>query len=459
MSEKESKKAQQLLLQITKSIHRTSNREQIWQQTARDLGSGLAVSRCIFYSYQDETRPLKVVGEYQQPGLPSRLSLEIRLEECPEIGRAIATLEPVLVDGTLPSGNGERYSTLIVPTAYEDQPNGAIVLDQQFRESRVRRETCSFQWSPAEIELVQEVAKQAGSAIASATFYQELQEARKQAQEAARLKHDFLGKISHEFRTPLNHIIGFLQLILDDMVDDTEEQREFIYEAHHSALHFLHMINDVLDFNKPKTIPLIELNFRPVNLHTLLKNIERCAFNQIQAKQLTFKMTQPSNSRTLFLQGNDKQLLQVMLNLVGNAIKFTNKGGITIEAEAVAHKVTNPGEDSPSSVEIRISDTGIGVPLEYQGRLFEPFFRVHEAYTTPYPGTGLGLALSKKIIEGMGGEIHFYSMGEGLGSMVSVNVPLAVASLSSKSSGEIIPPLDLNFTPVGEERGLRQSGD
>ncbi|MCT7985071.1 GAF domain-containing sensor histidine kinase [Laspinema sp. A4] len=453
MSEQQSKKSQQLLLQIAKSIHRTSNLERIWQQTARDLGSGLSASRCIIYSYQEENQPLKVVAEYQQQAMASMLGWEVRLEECPEIGRAIATLEPVLVDTSLPQENGERYSTLIVPTAYEDRPNGAIVLYHKVHKSQLNQEPCPLLWSEAEIELVQEVAKQAGSAIASATLYHQLQEARQQAQEAARLKHDFLGKISHEFRTPLNHIIGFLQLILDDMVDDSEEQREFIHEAHHSALHFLHMINDVLDFNKPKTIPIIELELSPVNLHKLLKNIERCAFNQIESKQLTFKIIQPSNSRNIFLQGNENQLLQVMLNLVGNAIKFTHQGGIIIEAETIAHKVIKEEADPFNGIEIRISDTGIGVPLEYQSRLFEPFFRVHEAYTSPYPGTGLGLALSKKIIEGMGGEIHFYSMGEGLGSTVTVDLPLAAPCFSSKSSPEISPALNLQSTPIREERG------
>ncbi|HEY9837933.1 MAG TPA: GAF domain-containing sensor histidine kinase [Vampirovibrionales bacterium] len=453
MSEQQSKKSQQLLLQIAKSIHRTSNLERIWQQTARDLGSGLSASRCIIYSYQEENQPLKVVAEYQQQALPSMLGWEVRLEECPEISRAIATLEPVLVDTSLPQENGERYSTLIVPTAYEDRPNGAIVLYHQVHKSKLNQKHSSLLWSEAEIELVQDVAKQAGSAIASATLYHQLQEARQQAQEAARLKHDFLGKISHEFRTPLNHIIGFLQLILDDMVDDSEEQREFIHEAHHSALHFLHMINDVLDFNKPKTIPIIELELSPVNLHKLLKNIERCAFNQIESKQLTFKIIQPSNSRNIFLQGNEKQLLQVMLNIVGNAIKFTHQGGIIIEAETLAHKVITDEGDPTNAVEIRISDTGIGVPLEYQSRLFEPFFRVHEAYTSPYPGTGLGLALSKKIIEGMGGEIHFYSMGEGLGSTVTVNLPLATPCLSSKSASEISPSLTPKVIPLREDCG------
>ena len=451
MSEKQSRKSQQLLLQIAKSIHRTSNLERIWQQTARDLGSGLGASRCIIYSYQEDNQPLTVVAEYQQQAMPSMLGWEVRLEECPEIGRAIATLEPVLVDTTLPQENGERYSTLIVPTAYEDRPNGAIVLYHHLPKSPIHPEPCPLLWSAAEIELVQEVAKQAGSAIASATLYHELQEARQQAQEAARLKHDFLGKISHEFRTPLNHIIGFLQLILDDMVDDTEEQREFIHEAHHSALHFLHMINDVLDFNKPKTNVILDLQLTPVNLHKLLKDIERCAFNQIESKQLTFKITQPSNSRNIFLQGNDKQLLQVMLNLVGNAIKFTHQGGIIIEAETVTHKVTPEEGHHPNRVEIRISDTGIGVPLEYQSRLFEPFFRVHEAYTSPYPGTGLGLSLSKKIIEGIGGEIDFYSMGEGLGSTVTVNLPLAAPCLISKSAPEMSPSLTPKIIPLRED--------
>jgi signal transduction histidine kinase len=442
MSEKQGHKSQQLLLQIAKSIHRTSNLERIWHQTARDLGEGLRAKRCIIYAYQDNTRPLKVVGEYHQQPVPSMLGLEIRLEECSEIARAIASLRPVLVDGILPQEDSQRYSTLIVPVTYEDQPHGAIVLYHQGHHAHPDPKIDSFVWSEAEVELVQDVAKQVGSAISSATLYHELQEARQQAAEAARLKHDFLGKISHEFRTPLNHIIGFLQLILDDMVEDMEEQREFIYEAHHSALHFLQMINDVLDFNKPKPLTKIEQDLTPVSLNKLLKNLESCTFTQIKSKNLTFKITQPSNSQMLFLQGHERHLLQVLLNLIGNAIKFTHQGGITIDAEAIAHKVTPDGDESPTWVEIRIFDTGIGVPLEYQSRLFEPFFRVHEGYTSPYSGTGLGLALSKKIIEGIGGEIDFYSMGEGLGSIVTLKLPLALDSCSSLSSPQTSPSVE-----------------
>ena len=125
-----------------------------------------------------------------------------------------------------------------------------------------------------------------------------------------------------------------------------------------------------------------------------------------------------------------------MLNLVGNAIKFTHEGGITISAEVVKKKVTVQNNERPGMVKIRVADTGIGVSLDKQDKLFQSFSQVDGSRTRQYGGTGLGLAISQRLVEAMGGVVNFYSLGEGLGSTVTFDVPLFQEPIMSTAPGD-----------------------
>lgn len=139
-------------------------------------------------------------------------------------------------------------------------------------------------------------------------------------------------------------------------------------------------------------------------------------------KNLSFQMEMPPISDDIIVQGNYKRLLQVMLNLVGNAIKFTHEGGILISADLIVKNAV--AKKYPGIVKVRVADTGIGVSLDKQDKLFQLFSQVDGSRTRHYGGIGLGLTISQKLIEAMGGEVHFYSLGEGLGSTVTFTVPL-----------------------------------
>ena len=132
------------------------------------------------------------------------------------------------------------------------------------------------------------------------------------------------------------------------------------------------------------------------------------------------------------MYGNYQRLLQIILNLTGNAIKFTNEGGIWISTEVIKKKVTFQNQQFPGMLKIRVADTGIGVSLDQQDKLFESFFQVDGDRTRKYGGTGLGLAISQKLVEAMGGTVNFYSMGEGLGSTVTFTVPLYQEPLTNQ---------------------------
>jgi signal transduction histidine kinase len=244
------------------------------------------------------------------------------------------------------------------------------------------------------------------------------EEARRQAEEASRLKSEFLANTSHELRTPLNGMIGFLKLVLDGMADDPEEQQEFIQEAHKSALHLLNLINDVLDIAKIEAGKM-QIDMAPVNLKELLADVENFSRPQAEQKGLYFNILIPATRDEITLNGNYQRLLQVLLNLVSNAVKFTHEGGITISAEVKSQRVDYQGSTWPGTVKVSVADTGIGVSLEKQDRLFQTFSQVDGERTRQYGGTGLGLAISQKLVEAMGGVVQFISMGEGLGSTVT----------------------------------------
>ena len=447
--------------QIAQNLHKTLDVETIWQLTANSLGQVLNASRCIICSYKKDSKnlesssflasenhqnysaaaaelqhsivsdgsppvspdqiknlqskTLKVVAEYRQEPYSSMLGLELRAAEQPGWIQTLATLKPVAVDYASPIADPfHRHSVIVAATSYEDQPNALICL---------HRCGSSSKWSPLELEFARELVAQVGSAIAHATLYQELEQARAEAVALSQLKSQLLANTSHELRTPLNGILGFLKLVVDGMADDPEEAHQFIEEAYRSAVHLLNVINDFLDVAKIEAGKM-QLELAPVKLGELLQQVEDFTRLQVQQKRLQFQIQKPAVEDDIILYGNYQRLLQVILNLTGNAIKFTGEGGIRISAEIIKKKVTVHNQQFPGMVKMRVADTGIGVSLDKQDKLFESFFQVDGDRTRQYGGTGLGLAISQKLVEAMGGTVNFYSMGEGLGSTVTFTVPL-----------------------------------
>jgi signal transduction histidine kinase len=408
-----SQQNQQLVTQITRNIRRTLDLDIIWQQTVDSLGELLQLKRSIICPYQPSNNKLKVIAEYRQPALSSVLGLEVDIAAEPAFARALTTLEPILEENPKHPLFGQE-TMLVVATCYQDQPNGLIAV--------TLCDKC-YGVTATELELAKEVADQLGTAIAHATLYRELEAARQQAEEASRLKSEFLANVSHEIRTPLNGMIGFLKLILDGMADDPEEQKQFILEAHKSSLHLLDVISDILDFAKIEADKM-ELELVPVSIAELFSDVGNFMRLQAEQKNLSFQMHLPDTSDDILVYGDYQRLKQVMLNLVGNAIKFTHEGGVTVNADVVRKTIIFQDREFPGMVKVRVADTGIGVSLDQQDKLFQLFSQVDGSRTRQYGGTGLGLVISQKLVEAMGGEVHFYSLGEGLGSTVTFNVPL-----------------------------------
>ncbi|WP_342322077.1 two-component sensor histidine kinase BarA [Kosakonia sp. BYX6] len=227
----------------------------------------------------------------------------------------------------------------------------------------------------------------------------ELDLAKKRAQEAARIKSEFLANMSHELRTPLNGVIGFTRLTLKSELNPT--QRDHLLTIERSANNLLAIINDVLDFSKLEAGKLI-LESIPFPLRNTLDEVVTLLAHSAHDKglelTLNIKNDVPDN-----VIGDPLRLQQVITNLVGNAIKFTENGNIDIVVEKRA--ISN----NKVQVEMQIRDTGIGIPERDQSRLFQAFRQADASISRRHGGTGLGLVITQKLVNEMGGDISFHS--------------------------------------------------
>jgi PAS domain S-box-containing protein len=241
----------------------------------------------------------------------------------------------------------------------------------------------------------------------------ELEIARREAEEANRLKSEFLANTSHEIRTPLNGIIGYLQLILNDMCDSPEEEREFLEGASRSARHLMALINDVLDVARIEAGRL-ELEPQAVAVAGLLADVQAIVRPQAEQNELALIIHAVDPALQAWCDGD--RLKQVLVNLIGNAVKFTPRGGsVTVRTEA---------DSVDEVVRFSVEDTGIGIPPDKLDRIFDKFVQVDGSTTRRTGGSGLGLTISRQLVELMGGTLQCASEGEGKGSCFSFTVPV-----------------------------------
>jgi PAS domain S-box-containing protein len=246
------------------------------------------------------------------------------------------------------------------------------------------------------------------------TAKEELQKALAAAHESDRLKSEFLANTSHELRTPLNSIIGSLKLVLEGLCDSPEEEREFLKTALQSSNHLLQIINDIIDISKIEA-GKIELNIEPVGLQDIFDEVYLSTHVQAEQKQLKFTI-EIQSKEDIYVKADPQKLKQILLNLVGNSIKFTERGEIKVIASAEVHANT---------AEIQVIDTGVGVPPEKQDMVFKKFVQADGSTSRKYGGTGLGLSITKNLVELIGGTIELISAGEGKGTTVKLTFPLA----------------------------------
>jgi signal transduction histidine kinase len=291
---------------------------------------------------------------------------------------------------------------LLVPLVRSDMVVGALVV----------RRKASGEFPASTVELLKTFAAQSVLAIQNARLFAEIEEKGRELAEASQHKSQFLANMSHELRTPLNAILGYTELILDSVYGEMPEKvRGVLDRVQRNGRHLLGLINDVLDLSK------IEAGQFTLSLSDYsLKNVIQAVFSAVEPlanqKQIALKVeVTPQLPQG---HGDERRLTQVLLNLVGNAIKFTDTGEVTIT-----------GSSANASFHVAVRDTGPGISRTDQAKLFQEFQQADNSITRKKGGTGLGLAISKHIIEMHGGRIWLES-SPGHGSTFAFTLPVTV---------------------------------
>ena len=364
------------------------------------------------YEFDEQQTELQLRSTY---GMSEELITALRDQHIglgePIFERAITRREPVQIEDLAASpptpardivARAGFRALLVLPLFARDRVIGALV---------VRRKAPGA-FPENTVDLLKTFAAQSVLAIQNAHLFTEIDEKSRQLEIASQHKSQFLANMSHELRTPLNAILGYTELILDNIYGETpDKMREVLDRLHANGKHLLGLINDVLDLSKIEagelTLDLADYSLKEV-VQTVFTAVESLATGKKLALTIDVAPNLPRG------HGDERRLVQVLLNLVGNAIKFTDKGEVAIKATM-----------SDGSFTVAVRDTGPGIAPADQAKIFEEFQQADNAATKRKGGTGLGLSIAKRIIGMHGGRIWVESE-IGKGSTFAFTIPVKV---------------------------------
>lgn len=418
-----------LLERTSAEFRRGIDSAEMFNATLSRLAEHFRVAHCFIAScVEGDEGFAQILAEFHQSDCESFGRREIPTAT-PVMRTVLESDEPLAIDrraALTPNdvapfnvlGDEKVQSLLALRTVHSDRPNGLIVLHHK-GESR--------SWSEEEIKMLRSLAGQIGIAIAQFQAREreekhklELEEARQAADAANDAKSEFLAKMTHEVRTPLNAILGFTEVMTQDG-ELTNKQRNHLDIINSSGEHLLGVINDILEVSKIEAGG-IEINPEVFDLEQLLRSVVGMIQVKADAKGIGLEVANLTELPSL-VETDKGKLRQILLNLLGNAVKFTEKGGVALRVGMCGAEPADPLQPNQREVrlEFEVFDTGPGIPEADQAQLFQKFVQT-ETGKRATQGTGLGLAISKSFAELMGGQISLMSR-VGFGTLFTVEIP------------------------------------
>ncbi|MDR2106291.1 MAG: response regulator [Coriobacteriales bacterium] len=378
------------------AVYLNIDRALIWQNTEQD---GKLCYQAVFQWTADPAIELSELV-YPYTATPGWYPVLVRNKI---ISGSLANMDSTVRKALEPSG---VRSLLLIPSFYQNRFEGFVSFDDCHRER---------DFSQDEIDIMRSAALILTNAMIRNQTNASLVEAREEAMTSSRAKSEFLSNMSHEIRTPMNAITGMITIAKN--TDDVNRKNECLDKMEEASVHLLGIINDVLDMSKIEANKL-ELVPGDFLFSRLIDRIVTMNTFQLKQKNLVFQLEKAAEIPDA-LYGDEQRISQVITNIFANAIKFTPEGG-TISLRTRLLDSSSPGR---YLVGITVSDSGIGISAEQMGRLFKPFQQAESTTSRRFGGTGLGLVISKRIIELMGGSISVDSE-LGVGSSFEIAIPL-----------------------------------
>jgi signal transduction histidine kinase len=367
----------------------------------------------VIYEYDESVQEFRLRASHrmEEEVVEGLRAARVRLGEG-ATGRAATTRTPVQIPDILDQREftGTRARPLITRMGYRSLLSVPLLREQQILGGLTvwRRQTGEFK--PEVINVLQTFATQSALAIHNARLFREIQEKGYQLELASKYKSQFLASMSHELRTPMNAVLGYTRMLLMNVYGELPEKvRDVHQRIDKSGRHLLGLINDVLDFSKIEAGQLT-LAINPYSVRDVIQAVVSGTQSLATEKNLVLKTTLPADLPSA--SGDERRIAQVLLNLVGNAIKFTDSGEVRIDVAA-----------KNGDLVVSVSDTGPGIPETDREKIFDEFRQAEGSITQKKGGTGLGLAIAKRIVELHGGKIWVESE-VGKGSKFTFTLPM-----------------------------------